>query len=65
MGVGNEKTSPEEWLTNVHRDIYNSMINHSGLLEYVTLGKNSESKKDTKIELIRKMCETKIRSNEK
>ncbi|KAH3901366.1 U2 snRNP complex subunit YSF3 SCDLUD_002858 [Saccharomycodes ludwigii] len=53
IGLGNDNTTPEEWATNVHRDTYNSLINHSGLLEYLSLAKN-ESKFDAKLQLLKK-----------
>ncbi|EDO16255.1 hypothetical protein Kpol_505p32 [Vanderwaltozyma polyspora DSM 70294] len=65
VGLGNEKTTKEEWLTNVNRDTYNSLQGHSASLEYITLGKRASSKRDTKVDLINKMCnDEKIRRND-
>lgn len=58
IGLGKETTTQDEWLTNVHRDTYNTLQGHSGLLEYVTLAKGGLSKRSEKIELIKKMAQT-------
>ncbi|CCE63682.1 hypothetical protein TPHA_0F02000 [Tetrapisispora phaffii CBS 4417] len=62
VGLGNENTTIEEWQKNIQRDTYNSIVGHSGLLEYVSLGMKSECKRDMKINLIKKMCQQKHRT---
>lgn len=64
IGLGKENTTQEEWTENIHRDTYNSLQGHAGLLEYLTLAQNSPSKRQTRIELLRKMGQTKQRSRE-
>ncbi|QLG74190.1 hypothetical protein HG535_0G00740 [Zygotorulaspora mrakii] len=61
VGIGTEKTAEEEWLTNVQRDTYNSLQGHAATLEYVSLGAGSISKRTTKIDMIRKMGQRKVR----
>lgn len=56
VGLGNDDTNRDEWMTNVHRDTYNSILGHSGLLEYVSLASGDHSKRTTKLEIIDKMC---------
>lgn len=58
LGVGNESTTPDEWLENVQRDTYYSMQAHSSMLEYISLAKNGAgvSKRMTQLELLKKMC---------
>lgn len=62
IGLGKENTTQEEWLTTVHRDTYNTLQGHSAMLEYVTLATGCSSKRSMKIELIKKMGHTKVRS---
>ncbi|AQZ18042.1 YSF3 (YNL138W-A) [Zygosaccharomyces parabailii] len=64
IGLGKENTTQEEWTENIHRDTYNSLQGHAGLLEYLTLAQNSPSKRQVRIELIKKMGQTKLRSRE-
>ncbi|CAR29318.1 ZYRO0G05852p [Zygosaccharomyces rouxii] len=64
VGLGREHTTQEEWLSNVHRDTYHSLQAHSGLLEYLALAQGSSSKRQTKIQLIKKMDQNKSRPNE-
>lgn len=59
IGLGKENTTQEEWFTNVRRDTYNTLQGHSALLEYITLGKGGVSKRSERIELIKKMGQTK------
>ena len=61
VGIGNENTTKEEWVANVKRDTYHSLLAHSGLLEYTTMARNqsqqgpSYTKKQMKWELLNKM----------
>lgn len=66
VGVGNQDTTEEEWLSNVKRDTYYSILSHSSLLEYTTLVRNQQplnknasnfsfTKKQMKWELLNKM----------
>lgn len=67
VGVGNQDTTQGEWLANVKRDTYHSLLSHSSLLEYTTLAKNQHpklhehateklTKKQMKWELLTKMA---------
>lgn len=64
VGLGKENTTQEEWLANVHRDTYNSLQGHAGLLEYVALAQGSPSKRQTRIQLIKKMDQNKLQPSE-
>lgn len=61
VGIGNQDTSKEEWLANVKRDTYYSLLAHSSLLEYTTMARNqsqqgpNHTKKQMKWELLNKM----------
>lgn len=41
--MGNQDTTETEWLSNVKRDTYYSLLGHASLLEYTTLAKNQQS----------------------
>ncbi|SMN18383.1 similar to Saccharomyces cerevisiae YNL138W-A YSF3 Component of the SF3b subcomplex of the U2 snRNP, essential protein required for for splicing and for assembly of SF3b [Maudiozyma saulgeensis] len=59
LGVGNEDTTKEAWADNVRKDTYHSLQGHSSILEYLTLANNSiQSKRDMKVNLIKKMVQT-------
>ncbi|CCD25620.1 U2 snRNP complex subunit YSF3 NDAI_0F03020 [Naumovozyma dairenensis CBS 421] len=58
VGLGDENTTKDEWLTNVQRDTYNSLQGHAALLEYITLGQEDRvrTKAGMRVELIKKMA---------
>ncbi|CCK72018.1 U2 snRNP complex subunit YSF3 KNAG_0I02320 [Huiozyma naganishii CBS 8797] len=60
-GLGNENTTREEWLTQVVRDSCASIVLHSGLLEYQSLGPDSQSKHRERLRLLHKMADPEIK----
>ncbi|CCH60543.1 hypothetical protein TBLA_0D00330 [Henningerozyma blattae CBS 6284] len=61
LGLGDESTTKEEWLENIQKDTYYSLQAHSALLEYISLGQHDSSKTETRIKLLKKMCENKVK----
>ncbi|CCC71113.1 hypothetical protein NCAS_0G02260 [Naumovozyma castellii] len=58
LSLGDENTTKEEWLTNVQRDIYNSIQGHSGLLEYTALNQQGlTSSQMLRVSMIKKMAQ--------
>ncbi|KAL6948633.1 hypothetical protein ACO0QE_001105 [Hanseniaspora vineae] len=55
VALGDDNTTSEEWLSNVHRDTYSMMIHSSALLEYTSLASGSKSKFETKLKLLEKL----------
>lgn len=55
-GVGNEKTTKEEWSANISKDTYAGLAMHQNMLEYVTLASNYTSKKDAQLAMLRKVA---------
>lgn len=54
--MSQSSTSTEEWLLKVRRDTISSMIQHSGLNEYIMLAKGDDCRRTTQIDLIEKYC---------
>ncbi|SCU87788.1 LAFA_0E08812g1_1 [Lachancea sp. 'fantastica'] len=57
LGLGNENTTSEEWVSQVHKDTFYSMASHSGMLEYLALAQGDSSKRITELRLLEKMCD--------
>ncbi|CAJ0954893.1 unnamed protein product, partial [Mesorhabditis belari] len=55
-GCGHADTSRWEWMTNVHRDTYASLVGHPGLLSYMAVCEH-ESRARTKFNLINRMVQ--------
>ncbi|KAL6944378.1 hypothetical protein ACO0RG_001114 [Hanseniaspora osmophila] len=55
VALGDDNTTSEEWLSNVHRDTYNLMMHSSALLEYTSVASGSQSKFETRLKLLEKM----------
>ncbi|CDO92024.1 unnamed protein product [Kluyveromyces dobzhanskii CBS 2104] len=55
-GVGNAKTTEEEWSETISKDSYTSMAMHQGLLEYYTVASGLPSKRDAELALLRKVA---------
>jgi len=54
IGLGDSDTTKHEWMTNVHRDSYASVVGHPALLEYLAIAQD-KSKIELKEEMIMKM----------
>ena len=56
IGLGTDDTSRDEWLTQVHRDTYNSLLGHSALLQYAALSGPTRNKAETRLAMVSRMC---------
>ncbi|AET40752.1 U2 snRNP complex subunit YSF3 Ecym_6377 [Eremothecium cymbalariae DBVPG len=56
IGLGTDDTTKDEFFTQIHRDTYSSIVNHSALLEYTMISSPHDTKAETKLQMIEKMC---------
>lgn len=54
IGLGDPDTTREEFITNIHRDTYASLVQHEGLLLYNSLALN-EPTEVLRVKMLKKM----------
>ncbi|CAH2446333.1 U2 snRNP SF3b subcomplex component [Komagataella phaffii CBS 7435] len=55
LGLGNADTTRKEWLDNIAKDTYATLVQHNPMLEYLSIGLN-KPQAITKFEMIEKMA---------